>query len=82
MYKYVIILFINGDFESEIFINDFIEICLLEFIKDVEKCGRWVIEFDNWLRWDEKDVKVNEFLKLIKKVIKENDGGCYINELE
>lgn len=82
MYKYVIILFTNGDFESETPINDFIETCPPEFIKDVEKCGRRVIEFDNRLRRDEKDVKVNELLELIKKVIKENDGGCYTNEPE
>lgn len=33
------------------------------------------------MKWDEKDVKVKEFLKLIKNVIKENDGECYINEI-
>lgn len=80
MYKYAIILFTNGDYESEKPINNFIEKCPQEFIKHVEKCGRRVIEFDNRLRRDEKDVKVNELLESIKNVIIENDGGCYTNE--
>lgn len=80
MYKYAIILFTNGDYESEKPINDFIEKCPQEFIKNVEKCGRRVIEFDNRLKRNEKDVKVKELLKSIKNVIKENDGECYTNE--
>lgn len=80
MYRYVIFLFTNGDYKSETPINDFIKACPPKFIKDVKKCGRRVIEFDNRLRRDEKDVKVGELLELIKKLIKKNGGGCYTNE--
>nr|XP_034331070.1 GTPase IMAP family member 5-like isoform X3 [Crassostrea gigas] len=76
MYKYVIILFTKGD-KNETPINDFIKACPPKFIKDVKKCGRRVIEFDNQLRRDEKDGKVGQLLDLIKEVIKKNDGGCY-----
>lgn len=76
MYKYVIILFTKGN-KDKTPIDDLIKKCQPKFIKDVEKCGGRVIEFDNEPSRDEKDVKVRQLVDLIKKVIKENDGGCY-----
>lgn len=83
MYKYVIILFTNGDKSEESFDN-FIKPFPLEFTNTIEKCCRRIITFEKGLERQKagKDVKVNELLEMIKGVIEKNDSGCYIKTVK
>lgn len=76
MYKYLIILFTNGD-KSEESLDDFIKTLTTEFKNNVEKYCRRIITFEKHLGQQEKDVKVREFLEMVKGVIEKNDNGCY-----
>lgn len=76
MYKYVIILFTKGDKSEESF-DDFIKPFTPEFTNIIEKCCRRIITFEKGLERQEKDVKVDELLIMIKGVIEKNDSGCY-----
>lgn len=76
MYKYLIILFTNGD-KSEESLDDFIKTLTTAFKNNVEKYCRRIITFEKHMGQQEKDVKVREFLEMVKGVIEKNDNGCY-----
>lgn len=76
MYKYLIILFTKGD-KSEESLDDYIKTLPTEFKNNVEKYCRRIITFEKHLGQQEKDVKVREFLEMVKGVIEKNDNGCY-----
>lgn len=76
MYKYLIILFTNGD-KSEESLDDFIKTLTADFKNNIEKYCRRIITFKKHLSRQEKDVKVRELLEMMKGVIEKNENGCY-----
>lgn len=83
IFKYFIVLFTRKDDLDEE------GKCLLDHIKSVppslqifiEKCGGRVVAFNNRHKGEEKDLQVEQLLKMITANVEKNEGECYKNEM-
>lgn len=83
IYKYIIVLFTNkGDLDCEgKKLSDYLKTVPDYFNNFINRCGRRVIAFNNYLEGQAQDEQVNELFSLILKNLKDNDSKYFTNEI-
>ena len=52
-------------------------------IKEViSKCSSRCIAFNNYANEDENETQVKDLLEMVKDMVKQNDGKCYVSDLQ
>jgi len=84
MYSHLIVLFTRkDDLEKDgKTIDDYVRTVPQELANILQKCKNRYVSFDNTaINQSEKDQDVKRLLEMIEKVLQENNGHCYTNEM-
>ncbi|XP_039374465.1 GTPase IMAP family member 4-like [Mauremys reevesii] len=80
--RYMILLFTRKDDLEDTELEDFIKGSDAQGLRElVGKFGKRYCAFNNRATGEERDAQVNELLGMVDKIVQENRGTCYTNEM-
>uniref|UniRef100_A0A8D0GVL8 AIG1-type G domain-containing protein n=1 Tax=Sphenodon punctatus TaxID=8508 RepID=A0A8D0GVL8_SPHPU len=80
--RYMILLLTRKDDLEETGLEDFLQASDDQGINElVGKFGRRFCAFNNRATGEERDAQVNELLRMVEKMVQENGGMCYNNDM-
>uniref|UniRef100_A0A8D0L8Q5 AIG1-type G domain-containing protein n=1 Tax=Sphenodon punctatus TaxID=8508 RepID=A0A8D0L8Q5_SPHPU len=80
--RYMILLLTRKDDLEETGLEDFLQASDDQGINElVGKFGRRFCAFNNRATGEERDAQVNELLRMVEKMVQENGGTCYNNDM-
>ncbi|XP_067410798.1 GTPase IMAP family member 8-like [Emydura macquarii macquarii] len=80
--KYMILLFTRKDDLEDTILEDFLKSSDAQGISElVGKFGKRYCAFNNRATGEEQSAQVNELLQMVDKMVQDNGGTCYTNEM-